>query len=301
MPEMMGTNGQMVYRDKKQDTYNPLNYTMPITQPKGNRQDRSSVNRNKYLKTIMKKMTKCLSGMRKGLDNKARKEGLIERRKAFEKERLETTAAEEKAARWARTASVGTWSQPLFTKLKMPEEESKETATSAELRKADEDEINNLTLVESDEEDDECYVSCMEEQLNARYEDSCNEVLRAMEAGEKRLMSDKIGKELWVFSVIDDNPMKADESELPQVGGVVIKGNLQMMTLPYFLRRSTRRRGKEYEVAVDNLLKMCQIVGIPNEVKSAIVIEINELLQIIDKKEEERKDEELKQNEEVMP
>ena len=146
-------------------------------------------------------------------------------------------------------------------------QETRETAASAESREADENEINNLTLVESDEEDDECYVSCVKEQLNARYEDSCNEVLRAMEAGEQRLMSDKIGKELWVFSVIDDNPMKADESELPQVGGVVIKGNLQMMTLSYFLRRSTRRRGKKYEIAVDNLLNMCHMVGMPNEAK----------------------------------
>ena len=63
------------------------------------------------------------------------------------------------------------------------------------------------------------YVEQDKEQLNARYEDNCNEMFRVMEEGGGRMVSDKVGKELWVFSVIEDNPMEASESELPPYRG----------------------------------------------------------------------------------
>ena len=67
----------------------------------------------------------------------------------------------------------------------------------------------------SSEEDKECYVGRNREKLNSRYEDSCNEHFRASRTGEERLMSENVGKELWVSSAIDDNPMDAEDSELP--------------------------------------------------------------------------------------
>ena len=92
---------------------------------------------------------------------------------------------------------------------------------------------------------------------------------------------EKVDGELWVINPIDDNPKSADQSGLPQIGGTVIKGDLQMMTFPYFLRRSTRRRGSKYVDAADNLVNMCSEVGMPEEAKLLIMTELDEVLSMI--------------------
>ena len=104
---------------------------------------------------------------------------------------------------------------------------------------------------ESDEEAG-FYASQVKESLDMHYGESYGEYLRATGIGEEKIRLENVDNELWVINAIEDDPKEANQFELPPIGGVVVKGDLQMMTFPYFLRRSTRRKGQAYNEAAEN-------------------------------------------------
>ena len=119
-----------------EDTYDAATYVMPITQPTGSRVDRSSVNKVRYVESIMRITVKRLAKM----NTKERK------KKGTKQSRLSKSWAWEKGKKRTET----------------------QTAAAAEARDSDDDDDHEFVLVDSSS-DEECgfHVSQDREQLNA--------------------------------------------------------------------------------------------------------------------------------------
>ena len=112
------------------------------------------------------------------------------------------------------------------------------------------------------------------------YEKAFNEYAEAQKIGEEKMAQQDTERELWVLKPIDNFPKPFDESALEQVGGIVVKGNMQMMTFPYFLRQLTRKQGANYPIAAETLLAICSQVGMPREATARIIEELEQVLAV---------------------
>ena len=72
-----------------------------------------------------------------------------------------------------------------------------------------------------------------------------------------------------------------EQSKLSQIGGLAMKGDVQMINLKYFLRQASRRFGMRYEEAAGMLAGLHNCVGLPSEVLEEIRYELNQVLAVV--------------------
>ena len=78
-------------------------------------------------------------------------------------------------------------------------------------------------------------------------------------------------KALWIIRPVEaDENEKSKESTLPQVGDKISKKKVEMMNVKFFLRRATRKHGKDYESAAAMLMEMHSLEGMPEEMRKEI-------------------------------
>ena len=89
-------------------------------------------------------------------------------------------------------------------------------------------------------------------------------------------------KALWII-----RPAEAEENEeskesiLPQVGDKISKRKVEMMNAKFFLRRATRKHGKDYESAAAMLMEMHSLEGMREEMRKEIQKELAEVTAIV--------------------
>ena len=89
-------------------------------------------------------------------------------------------------------------------------------------------------------------------------------------------------KGIWIMRPTEtEEDAKSIESILPQIGDKVTKRKVEMMNAKFFLRRATRKHGKDYEGAANMLMKMHTLEGLPDEVRKEIKTELAEVSAII--------------------
>ena len=93
---------------------------------------------------------------------------------------------------------------------------------------------------DSEGEEEFAFVGYEKESLERTYEATFREHIKAEREGNKRMLPENVNDELWVIKPVDYFPKSLEESKLKQKGGVVIKGNLQLMTFPYYLKDNCR-------------------------------------------------------------
>ena len=113
---------------------------------------------------------------------------------------------------------------------------------------------------------------------HAMYERTKEAQIKFHEEG-KALKERKEG--LWMLSTNDNIIKIVEPSALPQVGGLMEIGNVELMSMKYFLRQSSRRYGINYQEAANMLIDWHQKVGMPQKGKSEIRNELDQVFSII--------------------
>ena len=72
----------------------------------------------------------------------------------------------------------------------------------------------------------------------------------------------------------------AEPSGLEQVGALLMKGDVRLMSFKFFLRYSTRRYGADYSKADEMLTDWHGTVGMPKEAKEEIREELNQVIEV---------------------
>ena len=86
---------------------------------------------------------------------------------------------------------------------------------------------------------------------------------------------------LWMLSTNDNIIQIVEPSALPQVGGLMKIGNVELMSMKYFLRQSSRRYGTNYQEAANMLIDWHQKVGMPQKGRCEIRNELDQVCSII--------------------